>query len=1252
MIETRILYEVKLNGYKLNVTQGMLVVKKLQEPLDEGALNVPITVRDIEYEMFGFLSIKIIGKSKKKEVTYFIQNDEVEPLTKDGIYTHNLTLIEYTYSYDTKLVKALTFTQNQVYNKDAQFYNNIPKVGGLYNQANRDFWIPPIKLKERFTIGQGNFIVPQCIQAYQNIASSVFRRDVFIRIYNPNNITYSTSQRRYVPNGVFSKETILSSEAFEYAPTMDGIHLIEYGVVNLFNGEVADPRAVVFTFTLNFIAEVKYTLYDYVDRIRRVVPLETKMYHEQTRLFNLDESLVERFKSIVMPQMFITQMTLRQTLNTLFKFINAIMRLEYVEDELDNLTIDEFNKVIGSFELTQMVDFKTSQNIQGYGTKITSWLENTVQANFRDNPTISTPASNYFKTVRAQNVQLVEGQNGFYLPLDSSDIYEMGKLTVQIPKVTYGGYSIGNPNPLTTVLNFELDLSGRFVPIEEWNLKRPTNDFPDYAVEEIFSARVGMRENQGGNIYWERGKNYISFSKEFGRWFSDVLIVQVVKEQLAEYFTMNPPLSFFSNGTFDQQMGFDVEYIDLDWFYRNISFNVEYTTLKSITVKNHRHDISVINKETEIRLNQSARITDFKLATKNAVGYLERMGVPNKEFTRIHTDVESLLDVAMKDDDGYVITQATYELNNDYIVGKYELTKDHIRLSEFMGIDRAFRAFSIPRNDQVYDRDEHYEDFIMVDRLDSQMLPQSVLFNRFFVINAFKNLTATDLGKNKITYAFVRTDGFSKRYKDEAGYYKAIMTPVGAYGGEQALLFNFGFNSNIVAGDAIEKVGSNYYNDPIRYTDDLGRFEELWFAFGDIYFSTANFPPIGGTTETVFNKTYAYPLIQSASNTFNQSFLVTTGVVGTSSYNPIIFSKDPSEVLRSMNYQVNIIPVNYRDYVVGTTFFSKNRLVLNVTSIDRLWLYKYKDGTTHDMFDTLMAKTNATLYNYDKIEIIRGSIGINIVFVENVDGTREVRLINNAVMGSNHTSWAIANDLGELLFACNVKENGFKLIPRHFRPGIDPLSLQRDGNYDVDLIDILQINASYDINKFEFPSVGLSSVLTIGASYNILRSTDTEVDLNSVLTLNASYDVVKFEFPLVNLTESISLGASYDIVQSTDFVQGLSETLSLNASFQVLKTENQVANFTDTLSVGASFNLVKTEKYWSYIALVPEAYDGDVTYTSTSCPTQAQTLAWLNSNYPPMTMASGFVMRVQRAVFGGSPICFPEYYYFEIINNA
>ena len=59
-------------------------------------------------------------------------------------------------------------------------------------------------------------------------------------------------------------------------------------------------------------------------------------------------------------------------------------------------------KVIGTFQIGDIVDFKTKQDIQGYGTKMVSWLENTVQNNFRNNPSIKTPANNHFKTVRAK----------------------------------------------------------------------------------------------------------------------------------------------------------------------------------------------------------------------------------------------------------------------------------------------------------------------------------------------------------------------------------------------------------------------------------------------------------------------------------------------------------------------------------------------------------------------------------------------------------------------------------------------------------------------------------------------------------------------------------------------------------------------------------------------------------------------------------------------------------------------------------
>ena len=1291
MIETRFSYEIKLNGSPLDVTQGMVVVKKLQEPLDDGALNIPIAIRDIEYEMFGFLTTRIIGNLGEKNFTYFIQKDEVEPLTKDGIYTHNLTLIEYTYSYDTRLLKALTFTQNLQYNKNATFYVNTSTQGSSYNFANKDFWIPPINFKERYVVGKTT-IVPQCIKGYQSIASDTFRRDVFIRIYNPNNVTYNTSQGRYVPSGSYTEEVILSNEPFEMTSTMEGIHLIEYGLVNLFNGEVADPRAVIFTFTLNFIEESKYTLYDYVDRIRRVVPLETKAYHEETRLFDLDANLVERFKSVIMPQIFITQMTLRQTLNTLFKFINAIMRLEYVEDGLDTLTIDEFNKVIGSFELTQMVDYKTSQNIQGYGTKITSWLENTLQSNFRDNPTVKTPSNNFFKTVRAKNVQLTQSQNGFILPLDGGEIYELGKVTVQIPKIQYGGYTISNNEPFTNLFNFELDLSDRTIPLEEWNIKNVTNDFPNYAVEGMCSIFVGLRKNKGGNIYWERGKDHIDFSKEFGAWFSDVLIVQTVKEALAEYFTLNAPLSFLPDGSLDRVTGFVVENIDEDWFYKNISFNVEYTTLKSTIVKNHRQDISVFKKDTEIRLNQNSRITDFKLATKNAVGNIERMGVPNKTFAKIHTDIGELLEVAMQDGDGYVITQATYELNNDYIIGNYEVTKDHIRLSEFMGIDRAYRAFAVPKGNQVYDRDEHYEDFIIVDTLSSSLIPERVLFNNQFVNKCFKTLTSKDLTPHKISYAFVRTDGFSKIYKDENTFYKAIMTPVSSYGGEQVLLFTFGFNSNLVAGNAIYKRGGNYYNDPIRYTDQLGRFEELWFGMGDTTVETWAFPEIASSEQTAFNKTYAYPLVQSQFEDFNQNFSISTGDVEGESYNPIIFSKDPSEVLRSMNYQVNIMALDYKKYVIGTNFFTNNRLVFNIKDVEKLYLYKYKDGTTYDIFDTILAKTDETLYDFDKVELDRALGNGNIIYLEYANGTSIVRFINNGVIGSQHTSWAIANEDGELYFACNTNENGFRLIPKHFRPNIEPLSLQITSNYKVDLEDTLVLNVDFDIIRFEFPSPSLSDTLQLRAFFDITKSTDNQFSLQDTLSLNATFTLSKFEYPTLSfedtleidtsfniiqstdyvmyMNDNLSLSASFNIVQSTDNIIGsLNDTLSLNASFQVLKTENQNFDYEDTLNLSVSFNITqstdynvgvlsdtltvnlpmtitKTEFSWNYIGLLG-AYDLSVDFDSSVCESIGSTTLWLQNNYPAKNYDDGYVIRVQRLA-NGTP-CSPQYYYFEVV---
>ena len=87
------------------------------------------------------------------------------------------------------------------------------------------------------------------------------------------------------------------------------------------------------------------------------------------------------------------------------------------------------------------------------------------------------------------------------------------------------------------------------------------------------------------------------------------------------------------------------------------------------------------------------------------------------------------------------------------------------------------------------------------------------------------------------------------------------MTPIVAFGGKNNLNFNFKFDSNIVAGDALQLgqtpgflgfgTVDNFYNKPIPYTDQFGFFDKLWFGMGARYDLT-------DVTDTITNKNEPY----------------------------------------------------------------------------------------------------------------------------------------------------------------------------------------------------------------------------------------------------------------------------------------------------------------------------------------------------------------------------------------------------------
>jgi uncharacterized repeat protein (TIGR02543 family) len=1005
-------YSFKLNGVELYATLGANTIDKLEEAMDETAFHIPITVLDFEYKMFGLLQVEIKDDNDDTlTFDYLIMSDEVTVLSKDGWYSHSVTAIEYTHKLDKYLVNTLTFTKPFSRKVRAPFeYLNGFDI--ITPQTYMKAILPRVEINEFHTVGEEIIVKSVGVAKYPDplygsANSEFFDKDVYIRVDSESyhNLTVGD---------------------FEYTFTTGGYRTITVGVII----DESDPFDVqllpMYQYYITVFDDKKYTLYDVLTIIRETIPIESKFYHTYSglRLFDIDTNLVDEFKKIEMPQMFIQHQTVRQVLNTIFKYINAISRLKYIDDGADTLTIDKFNKIVGDLSITNQIDFSSSQDVQSYATKAISWLENSLQDNFRENPSIKTPATSKFKTVRATNVQLLNVAGNFHLKLERT-IHELSKFEMIIPEILRSGVSYTNK---------VIDFTARAIEKRWWDLKDIDVNFPSYTPTLAFHSQIGKRTRRGGNIYWERNKKSIDFSFVMGDYIKDTLLMEMIQEALNEEITLEPEIKqtgdlidfTFQTSTYVTD---DVGSNDL---FRNIGFNVEYITLENPTHQSERLDISNINYTSDLRVNQTARQTDFNRASRNAFGQLQRSGTPNVSFTKVHTSIGDIYDLGMITEDNYILTQRSLSLYNEHIRATYTLTLDHNRLNEFNGINQEYRVFEVPQSNNIYNRRDVYVDYLMVynpiNYEDFAFVGSPTYFKDIAVPKTILKLRNDYEENTKITYAFVRTDTFNEQNPSGAINNFAIMTPVVSYGGQNALVFTFGFDDNILAGVGLYKDSAgNIYNYPVKYTDDRGFFNELWFGMGSSYSQTDVFEldpngPIVG--EDYFNKESTYPLIKDGDNVdLGQTFYIHAGETREDSetYNPLICHKDASSDYH-LSYQVSIIPHDFNEYILGQYFFTNNPLVNEMEEKDYLYLYKYTDGTKYRKFDDLSLLDG----DYETPVLLSTSNTNYLDGVFTFSGTAEIT--------SSHTSWAIADKYGNLYMACNKHFNGFKFVLRHIRP--------------------------------------------------------------------------------------------------------------------------------------------------------------------------------------------------------------------------
>jgi hypothetical protein len=468
--------------------------------------------------------------------------------------------------------------------------------------------------------------------------------------------------------------------------------------------------------------------------------------------------------------------------------------------------------------------------------------------------------------------------------------------------------------------------------------------------------------------------------------------------------------------------------------FMDLQFNVEYITLENMNAQVEREDISYSDYYTEARINQSSKLLNVVNATRKSYGELQRSGVPNITFSRHHESLADLLEVGNKEEDGYVIVQRKIEWHNNYIYATYVATKDHNRLSQFIGLDQAYRWAEIPTSNQVYECIESYTDYIVISDPSTTITPGDTKHYSThaldIIIGTLTNTWGGTGGKTKITLAYVRTDGFLDIYPNDGTYNYGIMTPVASFGVKGGFVFNFGFENNQVAGVRVKESTTSglFWNDAVRYTNRQGTFNEFWFQLSTV-FSTSSI--YADWTEDELSENY--PLIHTTSSlvfTSATTMMYSCGsmIPSHSTYDALVRYKDRSQSFK-VSYQNTVISNTYLEYVFGQAFYSNNFIVKNPKQVYNeivgtpMYLYVYEDGTTYGKFEDLKIKDG-----YETPVLL--DRGVNVTFT-----SRQFRFTGSIDL-SGATSWAIGDEDGNLYIACNDNHNGFNVSEQHLRPGL------------------------------------------------------------------------------------------------------------------------------------------------------------------------------------------------------------------------
>jgi len=1174
------LYSFTIDNEKVEGQIGFSTSRKWEEALDEATLVIPFTYEnDTPYKMFSMLNIEIIEIDNyidrhtidTRNYEFIVYSDNVNSIGSYGYYKHQVNAIEYTAKLDYYMVNNLSKSRSVLKNTQAPFVTSSIMSGNngtYFPKVTLEF----IDLKEDFYANR-EIVFNKVEQAYIDIIGTspeLKRVNAVIRTNAP--LVSGTSPHTLSIVGttwVFPK----GEWEIEYGFIADGTE--EYGFDVGFN--------VLYTFYVEAFEEHELSMYDVVNEIRTSISkfggIEDTRYFDSTRIFNLSSEDITYLKSIQAPQIYLSQATARQMLIYALSFINILPRLVN-GNETDTLELEKYNIANGDFTIEDVIAYGGHQNTNQIGSRNYQPISQAL-ANNLDDTSIHSPSRSGYQQVRSLDIQIVADNFTIKFP-KKAPLYMPKKLMVIIPKIEV--YNDESDTYLLTLTDFELDLTPRWINIEEWNLKDITTNFPDIAGRNIWDTELGLRSYKVENLFWKIGDTQIDISKIYGTLFHSNLLDNVVEMAVYEHIMLNSPAPILPYGTTDHLLSVIITK-PTTAHYQDWRFRIEYITDERLVMKQDKEDLAQVSFYSEMRQNQEQALVNIVRQSRKGYGDLQRTGNRTFSFQKKHLKLSEFYEIGQRNTEHFTVTQIDAQWYNDYALATYHIIKYHNRIQQATFVNQKYRPFDNFAKTTL-DRHEHYGDYLIAlppnDTNSGVQEQDTKIYNNDRTVRRIVSiLLGNDFGmpsKPSATVALVRTDGMLNiNPEDSGGNRRFIVSPLTSRGVKGGFVFTLGFKDNQIAGDGLVEESGNYYNDAVRYTDKKGRFTRFGFAIlQDLEFDNADYP--------------TYPLIEKNISTFptifNNNVYFTCGNYYQNEpfEHPLVWNKDPMTNAQ-LTYQLNVLSYYVGLYVFGLKFFTDNYIVKEpLETLNGAKLYKYTDGTRYEMFDDLFIKTG-----YDSVTTLRDN-------EVSGDGNIEYDYLENTVLFvgismTNITSWAIGitNDNGdiELLAACNEGLGGIKFVNRHFRPNILEMGsmVSKEIFFKTILfnvtgsLDMVTKQALNQVLNASITAVSSISIATRIGKFNYALSTNiaatgslsmvTKQALNQLFntSFNVSSSITMSTLQALNQLFSTSFSATSSLSMTTK--QALNQTLSasVSATGSVSESHSQVLPQTSTPTI-------------------------------------------------------------------------------------